>query len=76
MMIKEKIKYFIAYYGQEHAFAWDADGSRFVPYGMHLYVTFYDRPEDAMREMRKVRKLASGWLPDIYIDSKLVYYCE
>lgn len=74
-MIQKKIKYFIAYYGDTPR-AWDAGKSRFVPYGMNLYITFYDRPEDAMREMRKVRKLASGWMNDIFIDSKVEYSCE
>lgn len=75
MIMVRKVKYFIAYYG-EHAFAWDADKSRFVPYGMDLYTTFYDCPEDAMRELRKVRKEFSGWRDDIGIDSKLSYFCE
>lgn len=74
-MIKKKVRYFIAYYGDTPR-AWDADKSRFVPYGMDLYTTFYDRQEDAMCEMQKVRKLASGWMNDIFIDSRTEYYCE
>lgn len=74
-MVRKKVKYFIAYYGDTPR-AWDADKSRFVPYGMDLYTTFYDRPEDAMREMRKVRKEASGWMDNIFIDSKLSYSYE
>lgn len=75
-MMQEKVKYFIVYYGGKSSKAWDADNSRFVPYGMDLYTTFYDRPEDAMREMRKVRKEASGWMDNIFIDSKLSYSYE
>ena len=76
VMMQEKIKYFIAYYGGKAPKAWDADKSRFIPYDMHLYITYYDNLDDVFREMRKVRKLASGWRDEIYIDSRLSYSYE
>lgn len=75
-MMQEKIRYFIAYYGGKSPKAWDAGKSRFIPYDMHLYITYYDNLDDVFREMRKVRKEASGRMDNIFIDSKLFYSCE
>lgn len=69
--MKTKVKYFIAHYGAGSAHAWDADGARWVPHGMKLYITFWDNINDVFRECSKVRRACSGWHDDIYIDSEL-----
>ena len=71
MEIKKVIKYFIAYYGASGCRWWDGEMKRWVPNGMCLYRTSYDTVEDAMKELRIVRKKSSGWYDDIYIDSYL-----
>lgn len=75
-MIEKKISYFIAYYGKKSPLAWCREQKRFIPYGMDLYVTFFEDLNECMREMRKVRRSCSGWVNDIYIDSKIVYSCR
>ena len=71
--MKKHIKYFIAYYGSDHAMAWDNDNNRWVPYDMKLYISTWDKPEDVFPVVRKVKKACSGWYDDIYIDSRLAY---
>lgn len=68
--MKTKVRYFIAYYGYKHMW-WCDEQEMFVPVGMYLYRTTWDKLEDAMQAMRRVRKIASGWVDDIYIDSEL-----
>lgn len=63
------IKYRIVYLGDDRYLAWDADNKRFVPAGMHLYISTWSSLEYAMQEMRKVRKACSGWANNIYLDS-------
>ena len=63
------IKYRIVYIGDHKYLAWDADNKRFVPAGLHLYVTCFDSLADAFQERRTVKKLCSGWIDNIYIDS-------
>lgn len=65
------IKYRIIYLGDDRYLAWDADHKRFVPAGMHLYISTWNHLEDAMQEMRRVRKACSGWTDNIYLDSVL-----
>lgn len=74
-IMKERVKYFIAYYGP-HAMAWCSEKEIFVPYETHLYITYFDRAEDALIELRKVREVAREWMKNICIDSKLDYDCE
>ena len=69
MNISTKIRYRIAYYGDDKTLGWYAEKEMFIPLGMRLYVTTWDNLEDAMQEMRRVKKLASGWWDRIFIDS-------
>lgn len=63
------IKYRIVYLGDDKYLAWDADAQRFIPAGMHLYVTTWDNIDDCLREMREVKRKCSGWYDSIYVDS-------
>lgn len=66
-----RTKYFIAYYGPTFCRAWDDAGRRWVPYGMNLYTTYFDKLEDVLPVVRRVKRACSGWSADIYIDSVL-----
>ena len=69
--MKLKIKYFIAYYGPTFARAWDDAGRRWVPYGMRLYISYFEDIAEAFAVLRRVRRACSGWHDDILIDSVL-----
>lgn len=71
--MKGKVVYFVAYYGDNKHLCWDADKERFVPAGLWLYISTWDILEDAMRAARIAKKKCSGWVDDIYIDSKICY---
>ena len=72
--MKEKIVYFIAYYGSDRSMAWDDDKKRFVPACMKLYRTAYENIDDALKKCREVKKkYASGWADDIFVDGEIKY---
>ena len=71
--MKGKVVYFVAYYGDNKHLCWDADKARFVPAGLWLYISTFDILEDAMKAARIAKKKCSGWVDDIYIDSKICY---
>lgn len=63
------IMYRIIYIGDDKYLAWDAYAQRFIPAFMHLYVTTWRTPEEALTEMRRVKRMCSGWIDNIYLDS-------
>lgn len=76
MKIKKETRYRIAYYGDDRYLAWDADNERFVPAGLHLYVTTWNDIFQVFDEMRKVKRKCSGWMPNIYIEPYTDYVVE
>ena len=63
-----KIVYRILYLGNP-MLAWCEDQKRFIPAGMHLYVTTYDELDDALKAVKKVKRACSGWADEICLDS-------
>lgn len=68
--MKKKIMYRIMHIGEKVSF-WDADKMRWIPAGLFLYITNYNDLETVLKDVRKVRRMCSGWADDIYIDSVL-----
>lgn len=64
-----KVKYFIAYYGPTFCRAWDNENKKWIPYGLHLYITYFYDLDDAFKTIKDVRRACSGWRDDIVIDS-------
>ena len=67
--MKRKVKYFIAYYGPTFCRAWDNENKKWIPYGLHLYITYFDNLDDAFQIIKGVRRACSGWRDNIVIDS-------
>lgn len=62
------IKYFISYFGDSTALAWNDEKEIFVPYWQRLYVSTWTDITEAKKVLEKVRSIAADYADRIFLD--------